>query len=122
MIQNLEPRDVEISEINDNTMWAVEMCGHKLKEVARQIKVMRKLIISEPARFDKFPDPAVRKRRMDEEANQLRESLKIELDDLNVKLYTVFAEQIKIDTWKYMWDCMKERDALTVEESRKLMN
>jgi hypothetical protein len=122
MIERIEPRDVRINPQDEEDLMLIQMCGWKLQEIAKQIRLMRKLILTEPARFDNFPDSVVRKRRMDEEAMKLRDELQIELNDLNVKCYSVFSTELKFNTWQYMWNLQGERDKLSVEESRKLMN
>jgi uncharacterized protein Smg (DUF494 family) len=121
MIEKLEPRDIVIDPQSDSDIYNLEACGKELMEIAKRIKLMRKLILTEPARFEQFPDPDVRKYRMDEEARQLHNELVGALNFLAVRTYSVFSETIKIDTWKYLWDLQAQRDEMSVDDARKLM-
>jgi hypothetical protein len=121
MIEKLEPRDIVVDPFCDTDLYDIEACGKELMEIAKQIKLMRKLILTEPARFEQFPDPDVRKYRMNEEARQLHNDLAGALNSLSVRTYSVFSETIQIDTWKYLWYLQAQRDKMSVDDARKLM-
>jgi hypothetical protein len=121
MIERLKSRDIAITKFDNTDLYDIGACGRALTNVAGKISEMRVLILTEPARFEKFPDPEVRKKRMDEEAEKLRKDLVSELTDLECKSYTLFSSVIKFDTLEYMRNLIAERDAMSVEESRRLI-
>jgi hypothetical protein len=85
---------VEI-ELNSKSLHALTMLGTQAAEIAKQIKLLDKLIFSEPLRFIVFK--VNKEIRMDNEAHNLSEKLETEIGYLNIALSSLKLDNLRID-------------------------
>jgi|WetSurMetagenome_2_1015567.scaffolds.fasta_scaffold22847_10 hypothetical protein len=85
---------VEI-ELNSKSLQALTMLGTQAAEIAKQIKLLDKLIFSEPLRFIDFKTN--KEMRMDNEAQNLSEKLETEIGYLNIALNSLKLDNLRIN-------------------------